>query len=240
MGTLPFIKVNCNMVGLYSYSLEPYFPRFPITSLNAADSLFDQEVAIEDLDTFLDKQQFKRSHQPFDPNNLPFSTPNAKDTRKPITDEKELKKMLGQETDETTAFNDLMNSLIPEAQAAHGDEPTPGDLAETIDVQLTEAIQQKANELNNSPVAIYNWVRNNIEFIPTYGSIQGADMTLQTLRGNAFDTSSLLIALLRASDIPARYVYGTVSIPTEQVMNWVGGSGSSGSRHAIVRSRRHT
>ncbi len=193
-----------------------------IKQLNQADSLFDQETAMEDLDTFLDKQQFKRSHQPFDPNNLPFSTPKAKDTRKPITEEKELKKMLGQELDESTVLNTLSNSLIPNAHAANGDEPTPADLAETIDVQITAAIQQKADELNNHPVEIYNWVRNNIEFIPTYGSVQGSEMTLLNQQGNAFDTASLLIALLRASDIPARYVYGTVEMPVEQFANWVG------------------
>lgn len=59
--------------------------------------------------------------------------------------------------------------------------------------------------------------------MPTYGSIQGSDYTLQTKRGNSFDTASLLIALLRASDIPARYVYGTVDIPAKQAMDWVGG-----------------
>jgi transglutaminase-like putative cysteine protease len=42
-------------------------------------------------------------------------------------------------------------------------------------------------------------------------------------RGNAMDTASLTIALLRASNIPARYAYGTVEIPTEKVQNWVGG-----------------
>lgn len=77
--------------------------------------------------------------------------------------------------------------------------------------------------LNNNPVQISNWVHDNIEFVPTYGSIQGAHMTLQTKRGNAFDTASLLIALLRTANIPARYVYGTVQIPIAQVMNWVGG-----------------
>ncbi|HET7630310.1 MAG TPA: transglutaminase-like domain-containing protein, partial [Candidatus Saccharimonadales bacterium] len=55
------------------------------------------------------------------------------------------------------------------------------------------------------------------------GSIQGADQTLRTLRGNDFDTASLLIALLRASNIPARYVYGTVKMPIDKVMNWIGG-----------------
>jgi transglutaminase-like putative cysteine protease len=72
-------------------------------------------------------------------------------------------------------------------------------------------------------VQIHNWVRNNIEFLPSYGSIQGADLTLRNKRGNAFDTASLEIALLRAAGIPARYVYGTVQLPAEQAMNWVGG-----------------
>jgi len=40
---------------------------------------------------------------------------------------------------------------------------------------------------------------------------------------NDIDTASLLIALLRASNIPARYVYGTIQLPIQQVMNWVGG-----------------
>ena len=46
--------------------------------------------------------------------------------------------------------------------------------------------------LEEDPVKIYNWVRNTIEFIPSYGSIQGADYTLQHGKGNAFDTASLL------------------------------------------------
>jgi transglutaminase-like putative cysteine protease len=80
--------------------------------------------------------------------------------------------------------------------------PVAGDLAQTEDVQITPAIQALADSLGKNPVKIYNWVRNNIEFLPTYGSIQGADMTLSTRRGNAFYTASLLIGLLRASNIP--------------------------------------
>ena len=79
-----------------------------------------------------------------------------------------------------------------------GGEPIASDLEATVDAQLSPAIVQQAAALNNDPVAIYNWVYSNIEFIPSYGSLQGADYTLQTLRGNAFDQSSLLIALLRA------------------------------------------
>ena len=101
--------------------------------------------------------------------------------------------------------------------------PTPDDLAPTEDAQITDAIKTLAAELNHDPVQIYNWVHDNIEFLPTYGSIQGSQMALDNRKGNAFDTASLLIALLRASDIPARYVLGTIQVPIDQVMNWVGG-----------------
>src|SRR5260370_16311762 len=100
----------------------------------------------------------------------------------------------------------------------------PADTAPTEDVQITQAIRDLATSLGNNPVKIYNWVRNNIQFIPSYGSIQGSDMTLQTKRGNAFDTASLLIALLRAASIPARYVYGTIEVQADKAMTWAGGA----------------
>jgi hypothetical protein len=40
--------------------------------------------------------------------------------------------------------------------------------------------------------------------------------------GNDIDLASLLIALYRASGIPARYVYGQIELPIEQAMNLVG------------------
>lgn len=99
----------------------------------------------------------------------------------------------------------------------------PDDLAETPEVQFTPEIIAKAQELGNNPVKIYEWVRNNIEFVPTWGSVQGAQMTLLTRQGNSFDTASLLIALLRAAGIHARYVTGTIELPIDKVMNWAGG-----------------
>ena len=53
--------------------------------------------------------------------------------------------------------------------------------------------------------------------------MQGSALTLDKKAGNAFDTASLLIALLRASGIPARYAYGTIQVPIAQAMNWAGG-----------------
>lgn len=104
--------------------------------------------------------------------------------------------------------------------------PGPADLAQTGDVVFTPGIQNLAAALNHNPVAIYNWVRDHVVYTPTFGAMQGADATLQTLHGNAFDTASLLIALLRASNVPARYAYGTVQVPIAAAQNWVGGVSS--------------
>jgi hypothetical protein len=113
----------------------------------------------------------------------------------------------------------LLSSTVVQAT----NPPTDADLAETIEVQFTPAIRTKAAELGNKPVKIYNWVRNNIEYVPTFGSVQGADMCLRTKQCNDIDTASLLIALLRVSGIPARYAYGVVERDIDKVMNWVGG-----------------
>lgn len=107
--------------------------------------------------------------------------------------------------------------------AGAGDEPTPEDFNETVEVQFTPEIRKLADDLGRSPVRIMNWVRNNIEFVPTWGSIQGAQLCLETHRGNSFDTASLLIALLRVSGIAARYQMGTIEVPAAELMNWAGG-----------------
>lgn len=113
------------------------------------------------------------------------------------------------------------------ALGAPATAPTPADLAPNEDVQITPEVQALAASLGNHPVRIYEWVRNNVEFYPTYGAVQGSRMTLEAKRGNAFDTASLLIALLRAAGIPARYVTGTVQAPVDAVRNWVGGAATA-------------
>lgn len=103
-----------------------------------------------------------------------------------------------------------------------GEAPVADDLAATPEVTLTAAIRAKAEELGRNPVEIQNWVRNTIEWVPTWGAIQNAQDTLDKRRGNAIDIAGLQIALLRAAGIPARYQFGTVQVPIAQAMNWVG------------------
>ncbi|MES3025049.1 MAG: transglutaminase domain-containing protein, partial [Pseudomonadota bacterium] len=98
----------------------------------------------------------------------------------------------------------------------------PADLAETDEVRLTPEIRALAAKLGNHPVQIYNWARNNVRYTPGYGVMQGSAATLQGLRGNAYDTASLLIALNRAAGIPSRFVYGTVEVPLARMQRWLG------------------
>jgi len=123
------------------------------------------------------------------------------------------------------ASNGSLNGLLSQSstQIALADPPTDADLAETIEVQFAPEIRAKAQELGNNPIKIYEYVRNNFEYEPYYGSLKGAQQTLLEMAGNDFDQASLLISLLRASNIPTRYAYGTVEIPIEKIMNWVGG-----------------
>jgi RHS repeat-associated protein len=107
------------------------------------------------------------------------------------------------------------------AAAAKLDPPGAADLAETDEVVLTAEIRAKAEELGRNPVAIRNWVYDNIDYAPGYGSTQNAQKTLFAKRGNAWDIHSLLVALLRASNIPARYVSGAVELPVERLREWL-------------------
>lgn len=119
-----------------------------------------------------------------------------------------------------TTVGGVQFSVPPSADQA----PSDADLGETDEIALTDAIKAKAAELGKNPVAIQNWVRNHIEWVPTWGAVQTADTVLASGRGNAFDIASLTIALLRASKIPARYQIGTIDLPVAQAMNWVGGA----------------
>ena len=92
----------------------------------------------------------------------------------------------------------------------------------TVPLRSTQAITDKITELGTDPLTLYNWVHDTIRWLPSYGVMQGADYTLQAEQGNAFDTASLLIALLREAGHEARYRYGIVQAPVDEVRNWVG------------------
>lgn len=169
----------------------------------------------------LENKQLKRSQQPFDPKNLPFKSMKPDKNNKPKTTLDEFSKagLYNTPYKQYAALGDFTYDKLAGAS-------NPEYLEESDEVVITDAIKAKALELDYDPVKIYHWVLNNVEWIPTWGSMQDADITLGSFKGNAFDISSLHIALLRASKIPARYVHGTIEIPEDKFRNWIGGFNS--------------
>lgn len=80
-----------------------------------------------------------------------------------------------------------------------GGDPLPLGV-NTNEVQITPEIQSLARALDNDPRKIYEYVLNNVEYIPLFGARNGATATLLSKRGNDLDQSALLIALLKAAN----------------------------------------
>jgi transglutaminase-like putative cysteine protease len=162
---------------------------------------------LDDAIALLNTTHDQRPQQPFDPKRLPFAT--SKPTRETRTAPPAL-------------LSPENSPAVDVAAQALATPPGPADLAATEDVQITQAIRDLAASLGNQPVAIYYWLKNNIDFHPTYGSVQGSQLTLEMKRGNATDIAALLIALLRAAGIASRFATGTVVLPASSVINWLG------------------
>lgn len=161
-----------------------------------------------------------RTRPAFDPDDLPV---------------KGLHRKAGEGARPKTTVNEFVAAGLTDRPrprlAAHGTFPLdglagatdPAWRAATPEVTLSEPIEEHAAALDHDPVAIHAWVRNNVQWIPTWGAMQSAEHTLSSRRGNAMDIAGLEIALLRASDIPARYVHGTVEVAADRFRNWAGG-----------------
>lgn len=89
------------------------------------------------------------------------------------------------------------------------------------EVELSAEVKARAQELGSAK-AIYDFVKNEFDLDWYYGSLKGSTETLRQRRGNDADLSTLLIALLRARDIPARYVRGTVKLTLPRLADLMG------------------
>jgi len=86
----------------------------------------------------------------------------------------------------------------------------------TVDANYyDEYMVQKASELGNDWQAMFEYVRS-LGYESYKGSLRGTRGTLWSEAGNSLDQSSLLIAMLRGSGIPARYRHGTLITETAQ------------------------
>ncbi|MBI9085379.1 MAG: hypothetical protein JEZ11_17420, partial [Desulfobacterales bacterium] len=126
----------------------------------------------------------------------------------------------------------LVASLYLTAPVSASAPPGPDDLAQTMECSWRtipdpenpggdpindpeDELVALAAELDHDPVKITNWVYEEIEshyrygnywIVPYFKARLDARTVYRTRRGNHWDTSTLLVTLLRISGIPARYV----------------------------------
>ncbi len=91
-----------------------------------------------------------------------------------------------------------------------------------VPIEITPEIQALARGLRYDPRLIYEFVRNTIDYVPMYGSLKGATMTLLDGEAGDFDQVSLLIALMRESGYTSSYIYGTIELTGAEVTSWLG------------------
>ena len=100
-----------------------------------------------------------------------------------------------------------------------------------------------AKQLDYHPLRMFEWVNQNVKFEPYYGSMKGGLGALWSQSGGATDQASLLAALLRASNIPVRYVRGNISVFDASALGaagrgprWVGAKGYDAARTVLARN----
>jgi RHS repeat-associated protein len=89
------------------------------------------------------------------------------------------------------------------------------------EVEQTSEIAARAAELR-TPAAAYEFVKNEFRLDWYYGSLKGSGETFRERRGNDADLASVLIALLRAEGVAARYVRGTIEMPVGRLAELMG------------------
>lgn len=90
------------------------------------------------------------------------------------------------------------------------------------EIESTPEIQALVRGLHADPVKLYEYVRNNIDYHPTFGLAKSPTMTLLDREGNDIEQSALLIALLAEAGFESAYVNGYIQLNGAQVMNWLG------------------
>ena len=127
----------------------------------------------------------------YDPHSFNDSSPSNK-----FSNDDRYSKELFSKYDE----NDSLEKYLISTKNAQSDEE---DIKE-----LSNNITKNRNTTWSKAEAIFDWVKENISY-SNYGDTKyGGAGTIKIRKGNCVDTSHALVSLLRANNIPARYVSG--------------------------------
>ncbi|MEW8027273.1 MAG: RHS repeat-associated core domain-containing protein [Candidatus Thiodiazotropha sp.] len=95
-------------------------------------------------------------------------------------------------------------------------------LAAMTVAQADPEIAELARSLRYNPALIWEFIYHNIEYAHAYGVTRGPLGTLLDRKGNSFDQSSLMVALLQESGFDARFVHGQIRLSPQQLTDWLG------------------
>lgn len=129
-------------------------------------------------------------------------------------------------------------AIVPTYALDPAPSPDAADLIDSVDAPLHPEITAKAAELEFEYTKILDFVRSSIrtEWYP--GSQRGALGALRARAGNDVDQASLLIALLRASNVPARYVHGVAELSIAELQEMLNVQGAPAVLKALNRALR--
>ena len=108
---------------------------------------------------------------------------------------------------------DTSQSITPSYLQSVVPPPISDDRQPSLLAKFSDPILVKAKDLDHDPIKIFNFVRNQIRLEWYSGAMKGAEETLLQGAGNDVDQAALLVALLRCSGLPARFVHGIVQYP---------------------------
>lgn len=86
--------------------------------------------------------------------------------------------------------------------------------------QYVPSVPELARALRNDVDVIFEYVYNNIDYVPMWGLQKGAEGALLDGSGTAFDIAELMVELLRASGYTADYVVGTARFQENEIEAW--------------------
>jgi RHS repeat-associated protein len=126
-------------------------------------------------------------------------------------------------------FSPAGSHALQKSQVKTNDDPaleansiTSDGLPPTTPTPTSPEINELAKGLEYDPKAMFDFVHNQIEFVPYSGFRKGPTLTLLDRSGNDLDQAALLVALLEAGSYTARYAYGYMNYSDAQIVNWVG------------------
>lgn len=96
---------------------------------------------------------------------------------------------------------------------------------------IPASVAELARALKYDPVLIYEFVHNNVEYLPIWGMLKGSEGTITDGMGTSFDIAQLTADLINADPAhgaTATLVRGTISMPATTAASWLGLNGMNG------------